>query len=64
MARFLVSLTYNGKDYSVTTTACNENNAIEFTKAKCVEVAHKATGHYYGRILSYICDNCFKAVMI
>lgn len=64
MARYLVSMNYGGKDYSVTTTASDEQNAIEFSKDDCIRVAMKATGKNISRILEDIDDYSFTAVQI
>lgn len=64
MARYLVSMNYGGKDYSVTTTACDEQNAIDFSKDDCIQVACKATRKDISLILENINENSFTAVQI
>lgn len=64
MPRFLVTLNYNGGEYSVTTTASNEQNAIDFSKDDCIRVAVKATGKDVSEILKNITETDFSAVQI
>lgn len=64
MARYLVTLKYNGKEYAVTTTACDENNAIEFSIDDCVRVAAKATGKDSLEIYDDIERENFTAIQI
>lgn len=51
MARFLVSLAYRGKEYATLITALDKKNAVEFGANKCIDVASKATGLTFGKIL-------------
>lgn len=51
MARFLVSLAYRGKNYAELITALDTQNAIEFCANKCIEVAAKATGLTFEKIV-------------
>lgn len=64
MARFLVTLKYQGGEYAVTTTACDEQNAIDFNKDNCISVAVKATGHTDAQIRENITESDFSAVQI
>ena len=64
MARYLVTLKYNGEEYAVTTTACDENNAIEFSIDDCVRVASKATGKDSLEIYDEIERENFTAIQI
>lgn len=64
MARYLVVLKYNEKDYAMTITASNEENAIEFAKDECIRVATKATGHTDAQVRENITEKDFHAVQI
>ena len=64
MARYLVTLKYQGGEYAVTTTACDEQNAIAFNKDNCIRVACKATGKDVSHILEDITEASFTAVQI
>lgn len=64
MPRFLVTLNYDDGEYSVTTTASNEKNAIEFNRDNCIRVAVKATGDTDAQIRENITESDFSAVQI
>ena len=64
MPRYLVNFNYQGKEYSVTTTASDEQNAIDFSKDDCIRVACKATGKDVSHILEDITEASFTAVQI
>lgn len=64
MPRYLVTLNYQGGEYAVTTTACDEQNAIDFSKDDCINVAVKATGKDISRILEDTDEYSFSAVQI
>ena len=64
MPRYLVTLNYQGGEYTVTTTASHEQNAIDFNKDNCIQVACKATGKDVSHILEDITEASFTAVQI
>lgn len=64
MARYLVTLNYQGGEYAVTTTASDEQNAIDFNKDNCIRVAVKATCHTDAQVRENITEKDFHAVQI
>ena len=64
MPRYLVTLKYDGGEYAVTTTGCNEQNAIEFSIDDCINVAVKATGKDSLEIYNNIERENFTAIQI
>lgn len=64
MARFLVSLNYKDKDYAVTGTASDKQNAIAFYNDDCINVAVKATGNDELDVRRNIDINSFTAIEI